>query len=192
MSTDAGARDRFATGLILPLPELAAFTSRWRSTSYAADQPSLSIERRFPPHVTLLAPWAMPDDVTAMARLGAVAARFAPLRLTFGSAEMFAGSGVVWLRPEPGAEVGALMAALLEAFPEYPPYDGVHDEPIAHLTVSADGDETVLEQVRAALTEHGPVSGRADRISLYARDDDDVWRESAWVPLGATRPVGAR
>lgn len=188
MSEDAG-RGRFDTGLILSMPGLADFTSRWRSTSYAPDHPTLPIERRFPPHVTVLTPWAAPDDRAALARLRAVAERSAPLRLRFSTADLFADSRVVWLRPDPEPSLTALLTDVLATFPQYPPYDGRYPEPVLHLTVSADGGLRLLGEVRAALAESGPVEHDVDRISVFARDDDDVWREAAWVPLGGGSPV---
>ncbi|GAB3597466.1 hypothetical protein GCM10027446_25570 [Angustibacter peucedani] len=188
MSDDV-ERGRFSRGLILSLPGLAEFTSRWRSTSYAPDQPALSIERRFPPHVTLLAPWAEPDDAAALERLRQVAERSAPLRLRFSTADRFEGTGVVWLRPDPEPLLDALLADVLTTFPEYPPYDGLHPEPTLHLTVSADGGPDLLAEVRAELATSGPVEHDVDRISVFARDEDDVWREAAWAPLGGGAPV---
>jgi 2'-5' RNA ligase len=179
-----GSRERFACGLILALPGLAEFTTRWRSTSHAPDHPTLPLERRFPPHVTLLTPWAEPDDVDALARLRTVAERSGPLRLRFTTADQFAGTGVVWLRPDPDPSLTALLDDVLAAFPEYPPYDGQHPEPTLHLTVSADAGPGVLGEVRRALAAAGPLEHDVDRISVYARDQDSIWRETAWVPLG--------
>lgn len=186
-----GARDHFTSGLLLSLPGLAEFTSRWRATSYAPDHPTLPLERRFPPHVTLLTPWAQPDDHRALERLRAVAERSHPLRLRFSEADEFAGSGVVWLRPDPEPLLTELLRDVLAAFPEYPPYDGEHPEPTLHLTVSADGGPELLGQVRAALAAGGPEQQEVDRISVFARDGDSIWREAAWVPLGGGAPVSA-
>ena len=182
-----GDRESYSRGLILALPGLAEFTTRWRSTSYAPDHPTLPLERRFPPHVTLLTPWAEPDDVDALGRLRAVAERSRPLRLRFATADQFAGTGVVWLRPDPDPSLTALLDDVLAAFPEYPPYDGQHPEPTLHLTVSADAGPGVLGEVQRALAATGPLEHDVDRISVYARDGDSTWREAAWVPLGDGR-----
>jgi 2'-5' RNA ligase len=184
-----GDRDHFTSGLLLSLPGLAEFTARWRATSYAPDHPTLPLERRFPPHLTLLTPWAGPDDVQALERLRAVAERSRPFRLRFSTADEFEGSGVVWLRPDPEPLLTDLLRDVLAAFPEYPPYDGEHLEPTLHLTVSADGGPDLLAQVREALVACGPVEHEVDRISVFARDEDSVWREAAWVPLGGGAPI---
>ncbi|WP_426562205.1 2'-5' RNA ligase family protein [Angustibacter sp. McL0619] len=183
MLTPAPAR--FTTGLLLALPELAEFTSPWRSTSYAPDHPGLPIERRFPPHITLLTPWASAQDDDAMSRLRSVAARHQPLDLMFADAEIFDGSQVVWLRPATDPALDALLADVLTTFAEFPPYEGAHPEPTLHLTVSADGDRVVLDQVRRALQDRGPLRAPATRLSVFARGEDDVWSQTAAVPLGA-------
>ena len=184
-AVDDAPRPQYETGLILALPQLAAFTSRWRATSYARDHPGLPIERRFPPHVTLLTPWAPVEDVEAMARLRAVAAAAQPLELEFASAQMFADSGVVYLAPTRVPPLAALFDDLIGAFPEHPPYEGRFDTVVPHLTVSADGSAQVLAEVRAALAENGPVRTEVDRICVFGRDDDDVWRQAAAVALGS-------
>jgi 2'-5' RNA ligase len=175
---------RFTTGLLLALPELAEFTSPWRSTSYAPDAPALPIERRFPPHVTLLTPWASPDDERAMALLRRVASSHAPFDLEFATADLFDGSAVVWLRPTPNPALDALLRDVLDAFPEYPPYEGLHPDPTMHVTVSADGDEAVLAQVRSALSVTGPLQAHASRLAVFARGDDEIWAHAASIPLG--------
>lgn len=184
-AVDDAPRPQYETGLILALPELAAFTSRWRATSYAPDHPGLPIERRFPPHVTLLTPWAAAGDAEAMARLRAVASAAQPLELEFAVADMFSDAGVVYLEPTPDPALTALFDALLEAFPEHPPYEGRFDTVVPHLTVSADGSVQVLTEVQAALAEHGPLRTGVDRICVFGRSDDDVWRQTAAVALGS-------
>ena len=87
------------------------------------------------------------------------------------------------------AEIAPDFARMTIEFPEYRPYDGLHPEPTLHLTVSADGGPELLEQVRDALRSGGPVEHEVDRISVFARDDDSVWREAAWVPLGGGAPI---
>jgi 2'-5' RNA ligase len=178
-------RDQAETGLLLALPGLAAFTARWRATSYAPGHPQLTIERRFPPHLTLLTPWLDPNDPAARVRARAVAARHRPLTLRFTQVRSFDGGRVVWLVPEPAADVQHLVLDVIAAFPECPPYYGGEcRDPVPHVTVSADAGPHVLAEVRGALAEHGPLEVTTDRVSGYARDLDLVWREVISLPLG--------
>ncbi|MGN6613168.1 MAG: 2'-5' RNA ligase family protein, partial [Angustibacter sp.] len=161
------------------------FTSPWRATSYAPHHPTLPNERRIPPHVTQLAPRAATDDGEAHERLREVSRRAQPLRIEFAAAEIFPDSGVVYLAPTPSPALTALFDDVHAAFPDHPPYGGIFDDVVPHLTVSADGGPAQLAQVRAALAEQGPVSAETDRICVFGRGDDDVWRQSASVVLGS-------
>lgn len=173
-----------ATALILALPELAAFTSRWRAISYAPGHPQLPLEMRFAPHITLLTPWANPGDSHAMGRLHDIARRHDAFDLVFVGASRFPSSTVTFLEPTPRTALDALLMDVWDTFPEFPPYAGEHPRPTPHVTVSADGDEKVLAQVRAALSEHGPVRARASSISVTQRGPDTVWREVGTASLG--------
>lgn len=182
---EAVAPTPHTTGVIVAVPELAAFTFPWRSTSYAPDDATLSIERRFPPHVTVLFPFAEPDDADALARLRRVAEQYEPFDLVFSRAEQFGPGGAVWLVPEPADVVQRLLHGVLGAFPEYPPYQGRHPEPTAHLTVTAVGADDTLAQVRAALAEGGPLTAHVSELGVWQRGNDDVWQPAAAAPLGA-------
>ena len=173
-----------ATAVVLALPELAAFTAPWRSTSYAPDEPCPSVERRLPPHVTVLAPFADPGDAPAIERLRAVAARHRPMDLWFRTVSQFGPGGAVWLVPEPEEQVMALVADVVAAFPDHPPYGGLHGEPIPHLTVTVDGADATVAEVRAALAEQGPLEVVVGELGLWQRDDDEAWRLVVAVPLG--------
>jgi len=172
-----------ASGVLLALPELAGFTSPWRSTSYAPDHPDMPIERRFPPHVTLLTPFAEGHDEAAFERLRRVAAQHAPLDLCFERVQQFGEGGAVWLVPEPADAVLALAQAVIDEFPEYPPYDGMFPDPVPHLTVTTVGDPSTLAQVRTALAEHGPLRVRVDELGVWQRSEDDVWQLVATATL---------
>jgi 2'-5' RNA ligase len=170
--------------LLLALPELATFTARWRASSHASGHRGLAMERRFPPHLTLLTPWLDPQDPTALTRARDVAVRHSPMTLTFSEVRTFDDGRVVWLVPEPDETVRSLLSDILAAFPECLPYQGAHQPVVPHLTVSADAGPRVLDEVRAAIARHGPLNAGTDRISAYARDTDDIWREVSSVPLG--------
>ena len=58
---------------------------------------------------------------------------------------------VVYLAPEPDAPFRRLTAALASAFPDYPPYEGAHEEVIPHLTVARDAPEDYYEAAAHAL-----------------------------------------
>lgn len=177
--------DPRATAVFLALPELAAFTAPWRATSYAPDQPNLTVERRFPPHVTVLAPFASADDLEAIGRLRTIAARHRALDLRFERAEQFEPGGAVWLAPEPAAQVMALLTDVIAGFPDHPPYGGRHLDPVPHLTVTTEGDARTLAQVRSSLAQSGPLDATVTELGVWQRDENQTWQLVATAPLGA-------
>jgi hypothetical protein len=119
-----------------------------------------------PPHVTILIP--CPGDVAAIAE---VVAPFEPFDVAFTRLERF--SGVLWLAPEPAAPFAALTEAMVDRFPDFPPYGGAHDRIVPHLTVAeAQLDETA-ERVEPLL----PLHRRAESVVLYEQVRADHWRE---------------
>lgn len=176
--------DPRATAVFLALPELAGFTAPWRATSYAPVQPNLTVERRFPPHVTVLAPFAPADDIEAIGRLRAIASQHLPLDLRFDRAEQFEPGGAVWLAPEPAGRVMALLQDVIAGFPDHPPYGGQHREPVPHVTVTTGGDAQTLAQVRMSLTESGPLNASVRELGVWQRDETEMWQLLATAPLG--------
>src|SRR5262245_50248923 len=88
-------------------------------------------------HVTLLFPfvplarWHAGLD----AQLAALFSRFVAFDARFRDTARF-GDAVLYLAPEPAEPFSALTEAIAAAFPEHPPYEGVHPAVIPHLTVA--------------------------------------------------------
>ncbi len=177
------------SGLLLALPQLAAFTGRWRATSLAPGHPPVVVERRFPPHLTLLIPWLDPADPHACQQVVDLAARHPPRQLQFREAETFDNGRVVWLVPEPAAAIADLVADTLETFPQCRPYGGQHGEVIPHVTVSANAGPDTLAEVRRELNQLGSLTADAESITIFARSVDQVWRPRCSIPLTGTLPV---
>lgn len=175
------------TAVLIALPELADYTDRWRSAS-ASGRPGVSLSRQIPPHATVLLPWAPLDDAEAFAdaaaRLAEAVDGSGPLELTFPTAEVFPDGGTVWLRPEPFDKVVDLVRTVLAAFPEYPPYGGLHPDPQPHVTVSFDGGTALLEEVRAAMRDSPPPTARVEELTIWHDDlATGIWHPAASVSL---------
>lgn len=169
------------SAVLVAVPELAAWTDRWRSVSVHRSS-GLSLAVQVPPHITVLVPWAVPDDSGALTRLAAVAGSLKPVEVGFGSAGAFP-NGTVFLEPSP--DLTPMLRAVATAFPEFPAYGGDHPDPHPHLTVSAEGGAEVLASVEAALaSEPPPPRVLIDHLHVYAPGDDGVWRECDRVRLG--------
>lgn len=180
------------------MPEVAAFVAPWRATSYASTAGARSGERRFPPHITLLAPFGGQGDPAALRTLRQVAARHEPFELRFTRVEQFPG-GAVWLVPEPVERVAALMldvrAAFADLFADLPPDRSTSDEPpstdpamglapVPHLTVTVDAEPGTQARVQAALDAEGPLIAPVSTVGVWRRDGQQVWRLRHRAPLG--------
>ena len=132
-----------------------------------------SAARGVPAHVTLLFPFAPPDEADEAA-LRDLFSRFSSFDFTLDRIERF-DEGAVWLHPEPSWRFADLTAAIQQRWPRYPPYEGIHDEVIPHLTVS---DEPL--QLDVAL----PIACRAREVQLIEEQADGQWTTRARFPLG--------
>jgi 2'-5' RNA ligase len=174
------------TAILIAVPELAAFTDRWRSASYSSSRPELPLSALVPPHVTVLVPWLQDPSPEDVLRLTEAVADVAPFELSFHSAGQFE-NGTSWLLPEPYDEVLALVNAVLFAFPECPPYGGEYLEPRPHLTIasSGQGGPAVVAEAEEALAVSPPPSVRLDDLTIWREGDDGIWQLTGSVPLGA-------
>lgn len=143
-----------------------------------------------PAHLTVLYPFMVPAQVTSEVLARAASALLEPRAFDFVLARVQRFRGVLYMAPEPAAPFVAMTEALVQAFPEFPPFCGVHSSIVPHLTV-AQGDEQLLQraeaELREALREHGPVSARCRELCLL-QNAGNGWRE--WRRL-ALRDPGA-
>src|SRR5262249_53902650 len=115
------------TALIVAVPEAEAAVGplRLRHDSSAA----LGV----PAHVTVLFPFAEGGEVDGAALAGLLGGRTA---FDFGLDRIERGeTGIVWLHPEPSRPFEELTAAVWRRWPDHPPYEGMFDTVIPHLTV---------------------------------------------------------
>jgi hypothetical protein len=158
--------------------ELCAFTVPFRDPAPAVDEwrertcttkPSHGV----PPHVTLLIP-APPDLDAAMEALGS----FGAFDVRFVGFGRF--PGTLWLAPDPAAPFVSMTEALVSAFPDYAPYDGLFQEITPHLTV-AQGEE--LDAPETTIARVLPLTSRASSVVLFEQAADDRWVERAEFDL---------
>ncbi len=165
------------------VPEAEGLVGRWRQHW----DPSAAVG--VPAHVTVLYPWLDPAAIDAAARdeLAVLFSRHQPFDFELTEVRRFV-SEVVYLAPDPAAPFGALTAAVATRWPDHPPYGGVHDEVIPHLTVVQQNDPTRVEALAAEVavgTEMAlPIAARCDDVALLVQDETGWWREEARFPLG--------
>lgn len=107
-----------------------------------------------PAHVTLLYPFLPPTrlDEDGFRAIERALSRVPAFEVTFRQFGWF-GEKVLWLAPEPDRPFREMTTRLVEAFPEYPPYEGLIVDPIPHLTV---GEGAPVEALRGAATDLHP------------------------------------
>ncbi|HZX04717.1 2'-5' RNA ligase family protein [Kribbella sp.] len=166
------------------MPELAAYTDRWRSVSRSSARPQVPLSELIPPHVTVLVPWVAEPTDDDVARLQTAVSTVQSFELSFPTAGQFP-NGTAWLKPEPFDQVRALLLTVLEAFPECPAYGGEFQDPLPHLTISssAQGGPAVVAEANAALAAAPAPTVQLTELGLWRENAEGVWRQFGAVQL---------
>ncbi|WP_421735638.1 2'-5' RNA ligase family protein [Cellulomonas sp.] len=123
------------------------------------------------PHVTVLGPFVDRSEVDE-ALVGTIRELLAPVR-AFGfslSAVGRFGGGPTYLVPDPAEPFIRLTEILAAAFPQWPPYGGVFDQVVPHLSIGDALPETDV----AILKELLPIGATADEVTLTWWSKDSV------------------
>jgi 2'-5' RNA ligase superfamily len=171
------------TAVIVAIPEAAPAIDDVRLVHTTAGADGV------PAHVTILYPFIDSDQLTDadIGIVAAIAASFEPFVLVLAELRWFDGSpNVLYLAPDPAGPFVAMTSAVADAFPDYPPYGGGHDEPIPHLTV-AEGDRTTLAELERDVAPRLPVTASVSEAALFQRNPAGRWQLRERFPL-AGRP----
>src|SRR6476620_6832750 len=114
------------TGLVVPVPSVD-----W----LVLDRHPAAGGLRVPAHVTLIAPFVPPEELTdgIVSELATPFSDVVPFSFALQETAEFP-DGTVYLAPQPAAPFRQLTHALATVFPEYPPYEGRFDTVVPHLT----------------------------------------------------------
>jgi 2'-5' RNA ligase len=168
------------TALVVAVPEAPEAVAAWMERA-SHSKPSNGV----PPHITVLTPFMPADalDERVVMELRGLFARFAPFRFTLTRCARF--PQALYVEPEPPEPFVALTRAVVARYPEYPPYEGVFDTVVPHLTV-AEGPVNVLDAAQSGVEPHLPVAVRADEVVLLEEVEPDGarWRTHSRLPLG--------
>ena len=164
------------SALIVAVPEAEPLVHEWRMRY---DNAELGI----PAHVTLLFPFVPAEEIgkELVAELRDLFAEQPAFSFTLARVARFA--DVAWLAPDPSDPFRRLTELIFSRYPDYPPYEGIHEEVLPHLTVAM-GDSALQDEVEAALTPHLPIGAHAGEVTLLVEDEADNWSESDRFPLG--------
>ena len=138
-----------------------------------------------PAHATLLIPFVDSDALTPadLAEAAAVLERFPCFDVSLAELRYFEGSpGVLYLAPIPAEPFVAMTAALMAAFPAYPPYGGIHEETIPHVTVAV-GEREQLQVFEREVAPSLPISVRVSEAWIHQRGPDGRWGRRERLPL---------
>ncbi|MFE7795016.1 2'-5' RNA ligase family protein [Streptomyces sp. NPDC057460] len=143
-----------------------------------------SVGAGVPAHVSLLYPFLHQDRIDEQV-LGVLSELFgscSAFDLRFQECGRF--PGVLFLAPEPDGPLRALTSAVVDRWPEAPPYGGRFSEVVPHLTVANGQEPSVLDAIEADLASRLPVTTRVSSVQLLVFDGV-VWRERADFTLRA-------
>jgi len=162
---------------VLEVPAAEPVVARWRRALDPAAADGM------PAHVTLVFPFLPEPQLDAGVNddLRRICASFPPLAVSFTGFGEF--PGVLYLEPRPAAPIVALVEELVRRWPQAPPYAGVHDSIVPHLTLALGADEHALRELRAALSPSLPLRDEIDAVSLYVRVAGS-WARRRRFPLG--------
>jgi 2'-5' RNA ligase len=145
-----------------------------------------------PAHLTVLYPFLppaeiAPDVLAALSRLFAGVPRFA---FTLDRVRWF-GESVVWLGPSDESPFRALTELAAEAYPGCPPYGGIYEDVVPHLTLGQDDDPAELRAAAEAVRPLLPIATEATEVTLMAgprpgasSEPAGPWQFVASFPLG--------
>ncbi|MFE2581504.1 2'-5' RNA ligase family protein [Streptomyces sp. NPDC059378] len=164
------------TGLIVKIPDAEPAVRAWR------ERFDPSARAGVPAHVTVLFPFLDESRIDARVHsaLTDVLGRHHAFDLRFESCGRF--PGVLYLAPEPDAQLRWLTEVIADRWPEAPPYGGQFTEIVPHLTVVDGQNDAVLDEIEADLLGGLPFTSRVSSVDLMVHDGAK-WQERASFAL---------
>jgi 2'-5' RNA ligase len=159
------------TAVVVPVPAAEPVVAAWR------ERLDPSAAAGMPAHVTALYPFLPGVTAGVLATLKGLCASLPALEVRFRRTGRF--PGVLYLAPEPVAELRRLTEALASRWPEAPPYGGAFEDIVPHLTVAV-GDD--LDPVEAAVKADLPIRARLEEAWLYGHVNGR-WQPHARLPF---------
>jgi 2'-5' RNA ligase len=165
------------SAIVLRVPQAEAAVSAWRMMH----DPSAA--QGMPAHITVLYPFLAEEQLTdnVLGDLRALCADVASFNISFRRIARF--PGVLYLAPEPDTIIRKLTADLVNLWPENPPYGGIFDEVVPHLTIGYGIDTAAEGNVQADILPQLPLTARCDAACLYVLDGRR-WRIRQKLPFG--------
>lgn len=177
------------SALIIAVPEAEPLVKRLR------DQFDPSAAMGVPAHITILYPFMPPNEISpeVLAELREFFAQFAAFEFALPETRHF--PSVLYLAPLPAEPFKALTRAVVDRYPDYPPYGGEFAlaDLTPHLTIA---DRLTAEQLdefeREFQNQHGaqlPVKAKASEV-LLIENSSGRWKTRQAFALADRRPGG--
>jgi hypothetical protein len=140
--------------------------------------------RGVPAHVTVLFPFLPVAALTPVVRsdLARLAARQAPFIARFSRVE--AREEMVWLVSDDQQPFLDLTDSVVNLWPAHPPYGGIHDTLIPHLTLLEATDCQALGAAWAAAVDIGSFEMTVRELTVITENASGTWRTRWRMPLG--------
>ena len=140
-----------------------------------------------PAHVTLIYPFMPVDglDDEVRRRVRRVIAGEPSFTVRFREVSRF--PNVVYLPPDPPDPFRRLVAALAAEFPDYPPYEGVYETVVPHLTVAQDVADDYYAAAEHALPAALPVQDIVREAWLIGHRPEQPWHTLWRLPFGEAK-----
>jgi 2'-5' RNA ligase len=167
------------SALVVPVREAEPFLKDLRARFDPAAPAGM------PAHVTVLYPFVEPEtlDESTLEDLAAIFSGVTPFPFTLSNVSRF--PEVVYLAPDPTDRFSRLTAAIATRWPEAPPYEGVFDDVVPHLTVAHTSDAMVIEEIRRSLEPALPIACTARQAWLMIGHDGG-WSLQHRFPFAGT------
>jgi hypothetical protein len=172
---------KYESALVVLVPEAEPLVSPFRQEFDPAAAQGV------PAHITINYPFQAISDKNRQQIYASLEALFKGVHaFGYSLAETRRFPGVLYLAPEPEQPFEELIHAVADCFPESPPYEGVYDEVIPHLTVADVEEEAVLDRVRFDFTAFSrgrlPVHSMANAVCLLD-NREGLWKQRKAFPL---------
>jgi len=169
------------SAIILSFPELASTVDSWRLKTVE------DAKKGVPPHLTVLFPWKNPPISESDIRvISDICQRSVPFEIVFDNLDYFTG-GSVYFSIFDETEINKFSSKIWTKFPETPPYEGTHANPIPHLTVAQGDSDSVgnlHSEILLALQDGFPYTCKVNEVVIIEENHTGAWDVREKIPLG--------
>jgi 2'-5' RNA ligase len=170
------------TALVVMVPEAEPYVSALRERY----DPAAAVG--VPAHITVLFPFVPFEQLSSdvLHRIDLISASTRPFDFHLSSVARF--SDCFYLKPEPAQPFIDITSRVVAEFPAYPPYRGLFDSIIPHLTVARGGEDDLIKAARLLNTAH-PILGfecRCESLVLI-ENSSGRWTQNALFELASRR-----